>query len=166
MKRLESSAARPTPISRLASRLVLGALGLTLALGACLIEERKYDPQLARCSEYCDTVEQKCTEPFQVYDRPGACMGVCMQMDSGEAFGGLVGNTVACRIDRLTQPDFEAATHCAQAGPGGNDVCGSNCEDLCKLRKQACGTIRGQAEMLDVENTDICMHNCRALPDL
>lgn len=153
-------------IPRLASRLVLGGLGLMLALGACLIDERKYDSQLALCTDYCTQVEAKCTEPYTVYDRPGACMAVCMQMDPGDSFGGLDGNTVSCRLNRLGQQGFEAATHCAQVGPGGNGYCGSNCDALCTLRGQACGTVAGQAEMLDVVNYDICTHNCEPLPDL
>jgi len=162
MKRLE----RPVSISRLASRFVLGALGLMLALGACLIDERKYDQQLVSCTEYCNTVEAKCTEPYKVYDRPGACMAVCTLMAPGDTLGGVDENTVACRLDRLKQQDFEAGTHCAQVGPGGDGVCGTNCEALCTLRQRVCGAIEGQSEMLDVVNYDICMHNCQALPDL
>jgi hypothetical protein len=162
MKRLATSLS----ISRLASRLALGALGLMLALGACLIDERKYDQQLASCTDYCTQVEAKCIEPYKVYDRDGACMAVCMQMELGDTFGGVDGNTVACRLDRLGQQDFEAATHCAQVGPGGNGACGSNCDALCTLRRQACGPIEGQSTMLDIVNEDICQHNCRALPDL
>jgi hypothetical protein len=147
---------------------VLGALGLMLALGACLIEERKFDQQLASCTEYCTAVEARCTEPFKVYDRPDACMAVCMQMELGDTLGGVDQNTVACRLARLGQEDFEKATHCAQVGPGGNGVCGSNCEALCTLRQQVCGQIESQASPVsqnDVTNYDVCMHNCQPLPD-
>lgn len=153
-------------VSTIGWRLALGASGLVLALGACLIDERQYDQQLADCTYYCGQMETRCGEPFNVYDRPGACMAVCMLMDEGDTLGGADENTVACRVRKLRQPGFEPSTDCAQVGPGSNDACGTNCEALCSLRARVCGPIKGQDVMADIVSYDVCMHNCEALPDL
>jgi hypothetical protein len=153
-------------LSRWGLRVALAAAGSVLALGACIIEERKYDQQLADCTTYCDVVESKCRDNNKVYDRDGACMAVCMRWELGDDFGGVDRNTVACRLEKVLQGDFEAATDCSSVGPGGNGVCGTNCEALCRLRQQVCGPIARQDQLDDVKNYDICMHNCEALPDL
>jgi hypothetical protein len=150
-------------LSRLGLRLLFGASALVLALGACLIDERKYDQHLADCTYYCDQMEARCVDPNKVYDRPGACMAVCMLMDQGDNLGGADANTVACRVEKLRQTDFEPSTDCAQLGPGSNGACGSNCEALCTLRQQVCGPVQ---DLPDLVSYEVCMHNCQALPDL
>src|SRR5262249_236935 len=145
-------------------------VGLTLALfslGACIVEERVFDPQLATCTEYCDVVERKCPDPYKVYDRHDACMAVCQQMDPGDYLGGSDNkNTLACRLQKVETLEFDPETECPQVGPGGGGVCGNDCEAFCKLRQQICTDVPNQTYEEDLSSTDTCLHNCNALPNL
>jgi hypothetical protein len=153
---------RPHPALLLAGGISL----LFFSLGACIVEERNYDPQLDACTEYCRLVDDACQDENKVYDHPEACLAVCLRMDLGE--GTLGGsdrkNTVACRIEKLQQSEFQARD-CATVGPGGGGECGSNCEAFCSLRQQVCTGVAGQTYEDDLQ-LDKCLSNCQAMPDL
>jgi hypothetical protein len=145
-----------------AALALMGLFGLSNVLHACLIEERTFDEHLANCSEYCDGAMDKCRGANAVYPSLEACKAVCEQMDPSDgADRGVNGNTLGCRLDRLRAPDFEVGSDCPAIGPGGNDVCGNNCEAFCSLRRAACGTL--QPKEADILKPDYCELACSGL---
>lgn len=156
--------ANPRAAVRAGSRLFL-LLGLfSLVFGACIIEERQFDKALRDCNDYCDAVEQKCTNAYKVYDRRDACMAVCARMDPGNALGGSGRNTLSCRMERL-RTETEEAIVCPEVGPGGNGTCGDDCEALCTLRQDVCSGIEGQQNQGDIQDERTCLEQCRLLHD-
>lgn len=150
---------------RVGWRLVGGLGWLALALGACIIEERKYSVQLDNCWEYCDRIEQSCGGSAKVYDTTEACLATCMLMESGTDVGDTTMNTLSCRLERL-RGGIEGQ-QCAQVGPGGNGACGSNCRALCALRSQVCsGVSPGTTEQSDVNDVAKCENECQGLSEL
>jgi len=124
---------------------LLGFALLTLGLGACQaiagIEERKLDPGATsartdskQCKDYCATVMANCNGKNAVYTTEDLCLGICAQLDPGDPES--VGNTVACRARqaRSSEPDVD----CIAAGPGGNGICGTDCEAYCQLFPKIC----------------------------
>lgn len=110
------------------------------------------------CERYCELVAQHCTGPFAVYTSDAACLAVCQSLPAGTEGDGNV-NSVHCRLRAAQAARDEVAHYCAGAGPGGNGVCGSNCEGLCTLRRAVCapyGVVEGSA----------CQKDCAALEDL
>lgn len=132
------------------TRFVMAALlfgGSAGSLEACQslagIEDRTYDGAEAseQCKQYCALAEEVCTGEHAIYTDQKACLGVCKLLPPGDLEE--APNSVACRINQLTaaQQDTEESTlpaYCAAAGPGGNGVCGSNCESYCQLYEGAC----------------------------
>jgi hypothetical protein len=86
------------------------------------------------CQEYCNTVMQNCTGNVQVYVGRETCLSVCKILPGGQAGDEKV-NSVHCRLSqaKLAGTIPEPAIHCAGAGPGGNGLCGDNCEGLCTM---------------------------------
>jgi hypothetical protein len=92
------------------------------------------------CGSYCETLEANCTGDFQQFISRATCMEFCARLPEGSD-DDEIGNSVHCRI---TQARFagdvgEPDLHCAEAGPGGNGTCGSNCEAYCVVLEQVCG---------------------------
>jgi hypothetical protein len=114
------------------------------------------DPVLSQCARYCDAVMKNCTGPVQVYESPQVCKEVCLQLPPGTP-GDRSGNTVACRLFHATQIELigEEASECPAAGPGGDGVCGENCDGFCTLIRGLCPAA------LSVE----CEASCPAIPD-
>jgi hypothetical protein len=138
------------------------ALGAALAGGGCLIEERPFDEQGVSCSAYCEAIQSKCVGDDAVYRNEDECRAVCEQIPLGHV-GDEPGNTVQCRLDLLQAGDFEVGPGCPAAGPGGNGVCGSNCESFCSLRERACGAIDPNDP--DVSRPGFCEASCPGLAD-
>ncbi|MEY2930926.1 MAG: hypothetical protein RL033_1675 [Pseudomonadota bacterium] len=141
---------------------VVASLGwLTLALGACIIEERGFSQQLSDCWEYCNRVGDRCTGDNTVYENREVCNATCMQMQNGGEIGDTIGNTLACRL-ALLRAGIEP-TQCEQVGPGSAGECGNNCTALCALRKAVCANVTSQTEQSDVNDTVKCETECAAL---
>ncbi len=142
------------------------ALLLPLAfapLGACAIVLGIEDRELAAtaqlsCEGYCDVAMANCTDAFALYASRDSCLATCTKLDLGTQ-GDMTGNTVACRLRNaeLAGQTGEKSDYCVNAGPGGNAVCGTDCEAFCKLMKATC---------TDEFTTDMeCMTECATVPD-
>jgi hypothetical protein len=129
--------------------LALFAL-LALGLGACQaiagIEDRTLDPNATsthadskQCKDYCAVVMSNCSGDNSVYTTEELCLGVCAELEPGDP-NEPSGNTVACRVQQADFAAREPADHCKAAGPGGNDVCGSDCDAYCALYPKVCRT--------------------------
>lgn len=151
--------------SSLSSKFI-GFCLTALALGACQavagIEDRKLDPDAlappasAQCKAYCTLVMDACTGVNAVYTTEAICLGVCAQLDPGDDED-TTGNTVACRYFAATNAKDEP-DYCKGAGPGGNGVCGTDCESYCQLFPQVC------PEQDEYKSPEACMEFCQALP--
>ncbi len=116
------------------------------------------------CDRYCDTVLAACGRDedgtnYAVYDSRFTCMAQCGWLDPGAAVA-QAGNSVNCRLSSaLVALQFpgERATACPAAGPGGDGVCGTNCEGYCALLSAECG---------GVVDTSSCASRCAQIPDL
>src|SRR5262249_15678809 len=91
------------------------------------------------CETYCDTISAACAGNFEQYVSNAVCMRICARLDPGQP-GDDAGNTVNCR---LPLPEARKApggktTNCSAAGPGGNGVCGTNCDAPCRIALDTC----------------------------
>jgi hypothetical protein len=140
---------------------IQGILALT-ALLACHeiagIEEREFDGGL--CRDYCEIVMEACTEDSAVYPRIETCLGVCARLEPGNELEHTNTNDVACRLRQarlaLRSPE-DARTTCRSAGPGGDGICGTNCDAYCSLLKETCPN-----EYADIKD---CATSCEGIPD-
>jgi hypothetical protein len=110
------------------------------------------------CQQYCTAVMSSCTAAFAVYTSYETCLSVCAALPQGKQ-GDRSGNSVSCRLSAALLAKDEVPHYCPVAGPGGNGVCGSNCEALCELRAKVCG----QYGSGDVAT---CRSDCEQLQDL
>ena len=110
------------------------------------------------CEQYCTTVMANCTAAFSVYTSYETCLNVCAALPEGSV-GDRSGNSVHCRLNAARSARDEVPHYCPVAGPGGNGVCGSNCEGLCELRSRVCS----QFGSGDVE---ACESSCEQVQDL
>jgi hypothetical protein len=116
------------------------------------------DDEPALCERYCLTVTESCSGTFAVYTSLATCREVCRALPPGQA-GDTRGNSVECRLHAARVASNEPAHYCPTAGPGGNGVCGSNCEGLCRIRASVCGAFVEADEAT-------CLSDCEELPDL
>jgi len=173
--------------------LLLGTVGS--ALGGCQaiagIEDRTYVPDggdeagaagskpdttaSPQCLEYCNKADSVCrTAPSGDAESTGylyltheACLATCAHMP----LTGADQNSVACRVQQLglaVDTGESPELYCANAGPGGNDACGSNCENYCHLFAAACKDefkkYAANAEEGD-DGTAVCISKCLGLAD-
>jgi hypothetical protein len=139
-------------------------LALLLLVCGCdrvlAIEEATVDPQLTSsqdpCDAYCDAVLDNCSGKDAVYSTRDVCLGVCQNLPRGEP-GATSGNSLACRQHAAELASAEADFYCPIAGPGGNGICGDDCESLCQLVDAVCS---------DFGDTSSCLDECGALQDL
>lgn len=127
------------------------------------IEERSLetcDDQCRACEDYCDTVEKNCDGDNAVYQTRDACLGICAELPLGDFVEPGNENTIACRLYQaeLAEETGEPAEHCKHAGPGGGNVCGTDCEAYCQLFPRICADQGVAAED--------CVERCEALPDV
>lgn len=120
------------------------------------------DPAVQRatpqCLDYCDTVMSACTGMNQQYASQIACLLVCELLPAGTA-GSTAGNNVACRLSRaeLAATTGEGANYCYTAGPGGGEVCGTDCDGYCALMMAKCNEFASVSQ---------CLDECNFVPDL
>lgn len=110
------------------------------------------------CEHYCTAVTQNCRGAFAVYTSLDSCLHVCAALPEGMP-GDRTGNSVQCRLHAAEVATDEVPHYCPIAGPGGNGVCGSNCESLCQLRDRLCASYK-------TGDTAACLQACAKLPDL
>jgi hypothetical protein len=110
------------------------------------------------CEQYCSAVTDNCIGAFTVYTSYSTCLAVCARLPEGTE-GARTGNSVQCRLRAAQVAKEEVPHYCPIAGPGGNGVCGTNCESLCGLREGVCA---GFSEG-DVAS---CRTECGKLQDL
>jgi hypothetical protein len=121
------------------------------------------EPSGTPCEVYCATVTEACPdgppgESYAQYDSIFTCEEQCRFFPLGSA-GDESGNSIFCRLSSaelaLRFPG-ERVTACPAAGPGGDGVCGSNCEGYCALV---------QAECSSFESDTACLEACADVPD-
>jgi hypothetical protein len=141
----------------------------------------------AACQEYCAQADAICPDPLAPSGMPSstlyisdvACLQTCALLTPGDPSTPPKpkpgDNTVACRdvqlgfAQSLAENPTQKASYCANAGPGGNDTCGSNCESYCQLYRAACqdwwtvnvGPVLPQAQF----DQDTCVSKCQGLKD-
>jgi hypothetical protein len=132
------------------------------------IEQREYDPSLAdagtdadaqvdtlSCEYYCQLITDTCKGSNKQYSTIEACIGLCSTFPEGK-LDDEKGNTLGCRIHVLeTTKAMIESSDCAAAGPGGDGVCGSNCESFCSSMQTVCPQ--------GFESEDDCMDVCTPL---
>jgi hypothetical protein len=144
-------------------RLVFLLPFVLLPVSACAVVLGIEDRELVTttevsCDRYCDAAMTNCTAEFALYASRDSCIATCAQLDLGKADDKDV-NTVGCRLRNaeLAGKTGEKSEYCVNAGPGGNAVCGSDCEAYCKIMQTVCA---GEFAT-DME----CMTDCAPLPD-
>jgi len=171
-------------IARLAA-LTAGLWGASSALGACQsiagIEDRTYVPDggaeagadgggmepiaSTQCQAYCSKAREVCKGIL--YRTDEACLATCALMP----LEGIDKDSVACRVhqlDNAVQTDEDLELYCANAGPGGNGACGSNCENYCRLFKDTCASGFAKYAAVAEEGDDgsaVCVSRCLGLAD-
>ena len=110
------------------------------------------------CEQYCTAVMSNCTAAFAVYTSYETCLGVCAALPEGKP-GDRSGNSVTCRLSAALIAKDEIPLYCPVAGPGGNGVCGDNCEALCELRTQVCS-------QYGAGDRATCQSDCEGVQDL
>ena len=170
-------------MSRIARFAVLTVLlgGASGALGACQsiagIEDRSYVPSEAdadggaggdspnapastQCKEYCTKARDVCGGIL--YRTDEACLSTCALFEEIGSDG------VPCRVHQLdlardTGESLEL--YCANAGPGGNDACGSNCENYCQLFSHTCADDFKRYSADGANGDEVCVSKCLGLVD-
>jgi hypothetical protein len=91
------------------------------------------------CDDYCHILMGSCTGNDQVYESPEQCKAVCQKLDKGNVLDNAP-ETVACRKIHAYNALAYAlpAVHCPHAGPGGDMVCGDDCNAYCRLLEAGC----------------------------
>lgn len=139
-----------------------GGGAMAASAGAAGTGSMPVDPVVQRatplCLDYCDTVMASCTGMNQQYASQQVCLLACELMDPG-APGATTGNNVTCRLSRaeLAAATGEPANYCYTAGPGGGDVCGTDCDGYCTLMTAKCR---------ELGTFNQCLAACSIVPDL
>jgi hypothetical protein len=110
------------------------------------------------CASYCSTIAGNCTAANLMYGSSAECMATCTAFTAG-TLADTGGNTLGCRLYHAGNAggsQTAADTHCRHAGPGGDGVCGANCEGFCTVVLDACA---GQAQP-PYANMGACMTAC------
>lgn len=89
------------------------------------------------CDDYCKTVSETCEGPNLQYGSSLQCTNVCRVLAPGNK-DDESGNTLGCRLHYALEASEDPETFCLAAGPGGNGVCGSNCESFCQIGDEVC----------------------------
>jgi hypothetical protein len=117
----------------------------------------------AACGAYCDAVQGACVAGADGGAQPqymsrNDCVDYCGNVAAWPA--GASGNTIGCRLAQATAASAgsDVAAHCAAAGPSGDDVCGSWCDNYCQLMLKNC--TGGNA----IYDAATCMAKCATMP--
>src|SRR5215213_2436753 len=116
------------------------------------------DEKCSACEEYCDVAMTNCTGDNAVYRMRENCIGLCNVLPLGDFNEPGNENTVACRMENARLAgESEPETHCNGAGPGGGNLCGSDCESYCYLYRKVCNS------PFSPDNDEReCLDKCRA----
>jgi hypothetical protein len=97
-------------------------------------------PAAPSCTDYCTTIAANCAAANLMYASTGECMATCGRFTPGTV-GMMSGNTAGCRLyhaGAAAGSVGNANTHCRHGGPGGDGLCGSNCEGFCTIVLGSC----------------------------
>ncbi len=110
------------------------------ALAAC--GGASVDETEGPCQDYCRLVMRNCSGDDSQYSAIDNCAATCATMGVGDPEVP-AGNTIECRTfwAAIAERD-DTGTACRNAGPGGNGVCGDNCESFCAATLAICGDER------------------------
>ncbi|HKO47422.1 MAG TPA: hypothetical protein VJV79_06850 [Polyangiaceae bacterium] len=161
--------------------LALALAGASSALGGCQalagIEDRTYasqgggagadavKPASPQCQAYCAKARSVCDGIL--YRTDETCLATCALMP----LDGVDKDSVACRVrqlDNAIQTNESLELYCANAGPGGNGACGSNCENYCRLFADACPNEFDKYASIAEDGDDgsaVCVAKCLGLAD-
>ena len=89
------------------------------------------------CADYCTKIAANCTGTNQQYSNAAMCMSTCALFTPG-ASADTGGNTLGCRVYHANNAATGPGVHCRHAGPGGDGVCGANCDGFCTIVQGAC----------------------------
>ena len=111
------------------------------------------------CETYCDTVTENCPGNLAVYSSLAQCLQLCLTIPEG-APGDVSEDTIHCRLHqaKAAGETLEPADHCPSAGLGGADVCGANCDALCRAMGEFCSDKHA--------SNAACLDDCESLEDL
>lgn len=110
------------------------------------------------CAQYCTLVADHCEGDLQQYPGSVECEMICASLPPGTAQDTL-GNTLGCRVYHAGNAVEDPAGHCRHAGPGGDGVCGGNCESFCTLAAELCTGDNAQ-----FASTEECVSECAQFP--
>jgi len=116
------------------------------------------------CEQYCAAVMTGCTGEHTQYTDLDACLSECPYFAEGSPED-TSGNTLYCRLNYALKAPSEPVTYCTWAGPGGDDMCGSNCEGFCTLMTAACTPSTAASNDYFPDN-DACLAACESLPQV
>jgi hypothetical protein len=162
--------------ARVLSALPIAGLVLASCANILGIEEASVDPTFeadeygsgstgtgtassALCEAYCASVMANCQGEDAVYKTDEICLAVCAALPAGTP-GDSSENSIECRKRNADSASAEPAYYCPSAGPGGNGVCGANCEGLCTIGAAICTGIS------DGWSPEGCLAACASVPDL
>jgi hypothetical protein len=113
-----------------------------------------------RCEDYCTLNLSACTGAQRVYESRSQCLAVCEVLEPGLLTDDYPMDTVGCRKSHAYNAlTVDPVPHCPHSGPGGANVCGTDCPAYCKLVQSACATSFA-AEFTDL---DECISACSTL---
>ncbi len=115
------------------------------------------------CAAYCQTMAARCKNGLGHFNDqypggyPDACAEACSHFVTGNA-GESTGNSLACRLFGACLAEHDPDIYCTVAGPGGDGVCGDNCDGFCTLNLSICaGPLAQYASMT------ACQDDCAKL---
>jgi hypothetical protein len=90
------------------------------------------------CAAYCAAALSNCMGSLELYPNLKFCLAVCNAMPLGLRTD-TAGDSVGCRLHFAeSAATVEKQFNCSAAGPGGNGVCGTNCEGFCSIDQTIC----------------------------
>lgn len=141
----------------------LASLALLLSpLAGCAgildIQDATHDPLLdpgggeTLCEKYCAAVQRNCTAAFEQYISTEVCLDVCSHLPPGTEADDAT-NTAGCRLHYANSAGTvgEKDINCPAAGPGGNGICGTNCEGLCAIAFPTCERLNTFISLADCQ---------------
>src|SRR5262249_55562095 len=84
------------------------------------------------CPAYCAAIHLNCTGPNLQFSTNDRCLNACATYPVGSA-SDTSGDTLGCRLHEVAAAHSDPDPHCVNAGPGGNGVCGTNCDGYCQI---------------------------------
>ncbi len=117
------------------------------------------------CDEYCDLMIAECEGEAAQYRDRAQCMRICSILPVGAA-DRPDENSVACRLKYAQKTRYnngtEVTNYCRQAGPSGDDTCGTTCQGFCTVMADVC--TEESAGIYHFETNEDCLTTCNWLP--